>query len=417
MPAIPLVYWFAAVAVPVALMPRRGGLAAFGVLAGVFGAASLAIATGASTPASLRGDVLNAIPAWDVVIDAGLFAAAVGLIALGGTLAARARETTSAAAIILLAAAGLGAAVWPVFAVAGAMNTFAAAAALIGLALLAGGGARAIRRFARGDRATPARRGAGTSPARGAGRVVALVGVGATIAAPHLAAVFAGAVAAVLAVDSNARRVRVRTLIVACSLLSLFWAMRTISGPAGLGMASLADAPFSTAAQVGFVVPLALGSWAMMSGWPFHARADGLLVAAGAALLIRVGGALPEGVEHWQAVLVPAGVAALWHAVATGRHAGAIPAGAWIAASVGATAGAWTLAASAAVLALAVAEDGRPQELLCRFAWAGAAVGGALAARPLLGTQVVYGVLAASGVAALLASRERAQPDYVRVAA
>ena len=104
-------------------------------------------------------------------------------------------------------------------------------------------------------------------------------------------------------------------------LLPAWWLMATIAGPVGLWVSELSAVPLSPAAEQLLAVPLLVGAWAVAGLWPLHRHVPGALVApAGAFLMARVAiPAVPSGLEHWRALMMPLVVAGVWHAALSGR--------------------------------------------------------------------------------------------------
>ena len=251
-------------------------------------------------------------------------------------------------------------------------------------------------------------------PSARADRVgAALVGAGAllVVVGPHLALVAAGALLSAITAHLIARRwgivspVPVLPLLVASGVGVVVYYAGVIAGPVGLTTDALPDVPFSPSAAAMLAPFLALGAVGFFGLAPFGRMLPGpALAGIGVALLLRVGHvALREGLADWQTVLVPLGVAALWHAAVTRRVARAIAALAWlgaVAVSGSGASGAIWLAGAAALTALLVGSPpllGR-HPLALALAGAAAGWGGALVIDGLLRAEVVYAVLAWTAV-------------------
>ena len=233
-----------------------------------------------------------------------------------------------------------------------------------------------------------------------AGALLVLVG-------PHLTVVTAGALLAAVAAHVVARRwgtvvaFPVLPLLVAAGLGVVLYYANVIAGPVGLATDSLADVPFSASAAAMLAPFLALGAVGFFGFSPIRRLVPGAALAGiGVALLVRVGHvALRDGLSDWRTVLVPLGVAALWHAAVTRRLTAAVGALAWLGAvavtGFGAAGAIW-LAGAAALVALLVGS--RP--LMARHPAALALAGGTtgwgavLVVDALLRAEVVYAMLA-----------------------
>jgi len=224
--------------------------------------------------------------------------------------------------------------------------------------------------------------------------------------APVLVGVITAAVGGYLAEAARARRIPVTPLLTLL-LLPTWWLMATIAGPEGLPIRGLADRPWSPAAEETLALVLLVSAWSLAGLWPLHRQVPSLFTApVGALLIARV--AIPaavDGIAHWRALAMPLVVAGLWHAVMSGRRAGAAAALAWIgllATTSTGELGAALLFVGALVLALSdrMAEGAPRAALVLRVA--GAVVGGAgalLATAAGLHVEVVYTVLAAAALA------------------
>lgn len=362
--------------------PRPRRLTALGLVALAFGLSSAGIARG-NNPAPVGPGSLS------LAIDAGFAVAGIVLLAWGGI---RARGVGTVLAVLamllgwltrgLILAAGVGAA--------------GVAAAI----MLAGTGAAALAR----GRAHPAAALERSWPPHTRNRrLLTAVGALLAIAAPTAWLVIGGALLAAGAVSL------VLLTITAAGLVPALWFMWTVAGPLGLRTAGLDGIPLSAAAEPPLAAALALGSIGLFGLWPLRRWSTPFLVPAGVAVLLRLGTAVPAGLQSWQTVLVPLGVIALLHALVAADPVEAIAAGAWLAAVTGGRTGAILLAAGV-VLSGVAAGAARVRFADVRWfgapAWGVTAVGGALALESLLGAEVVYGVLSAVAVAGLIARLE-----------
>jgi hypothetical protein len=206
-------------------------------------------------------------------------------------------------------------------------------------------------------------------------------------------------------------------LLVAAGLLPALWFMHTVAGPVGLGITTLEEIPFSEAAEAVFAPMLALGAFGFFGLWPVGRWGSRTLVPIGVALLIRLGAAAPSGLEAWQTILVPLGVAAAVHAVISAEPEEAVAAWAWLACVTGGDRGAILLGLTAVLVAAIPSLTRRAGAAAGawggRAAWALAASGGALALESLLRAQVVYALLAALALAVLIGTSGRA-PEHAR---
>lgn len=193
-------------------------------------------------------------------------------------------------------------------------------------------------------------------------------------------------------------------------LLPAWWLMATIAGPEGLDVRTLAEVPFSPAAERLLAIPLLIAAWAVAGLWPLHRQLPGALVApVGAFLLARVAiSAVPLGLEHWRPLAMPLIVAGIWHAALSGRLPRVAVGMAWVGllapGSLGLVGAAFLLAAG-----LAVELVERVSALRAgRFAPAAQAIplvafgwGALLAVGAGLQGEVVYTALAVAGLVAL----------------
>jgi hypothetical protein len=249
--------------------------------------------------------------------------------------------------------------------------------------------------------------------ARPRSAVVGLVlGAIAVAIGPHVAVVFLGVIAAAwsgwrlqrAAGGSGVPVAPALTLL----LLPAYRLMDAIAGPEGLGIAVLGELPLSPAAERLLAPALLLAAWAVAGLWPLHRQQPGPFTAGvGVLLLARIVlPAMPAGVEHWRALVLPIVVIGLWHAALSARWSLVGVAMAWVgvmAPGRGGMAGAGLLVAGALLIELA-AQLG-PAHLrraaLPRVAAGLAAGWGAVAAvESSLYGEVVYTVVAIGGLVA-----------------
>jgi hypothetical protein len=250
------------------------------------------------------------------------------------------------------------------------------------------------------------------SPASRAG--LAGIAAGAVLAAagPSAGFVFLGTILAAVSGWLLRRAAGSRSLPIAplltLVLIPAWWLMRTIAGPEGLAIASLADQPWSPAAERLLAGVLLLAAWATSGLWPLHGEEPaGLTTPVAAVLMVRVAiPAVPDGLEHWRALVLPVVVAGLWHAVFVQRRAAAVAALAWVGLATVDPAG--QVGAGLILvggLAMDLGERLSPAGRVVRaFIRAGAVllvgVGALLAVEAGLRAEVVYTVLAAGALAA-----------------
>jgi hypothetical protein len=394
------------------VLERR--LVAWGLLAAALGIGSVAVAA--------SGDIrLTDLGTPSVAIDAGLqLLGALLLLAAGvrGWMLPPHRRVAS----VMLAAVGmaLGWLARPLLATAG----LAADGAAIATGAIGGG---VIWLVTRGLHALPFRaRGAppATVPLPAWSRravALGLVGGTAAVVGPDAWTVVVGALGAALATafapTAGRRPAPVLPVLAAVCLLPALWFMHTVAGPVGLRISSLDEVPFSPAAEAMLAPILALGAFGFFGLWPLRRWGRMVLVPVGVALLVRLGAAVPSGLEAWQTVLVPLGIVAACHAAFTADAVEAVGAWAWAAGVTGGTRGAILLGAAALMLATAPGAAQRAGALagawMGRAAWALAAAGGALALESVLRAQVVYAVIAAVALAVLI-GMPGGEPDPAR---
>ena len=380
--------------------PLERRLAGWGLLAYGFGAASVGVAVG--------GDVrLTDLGGPSVAVDGGLqLVGALLLLAAGARAWTLRPPSRLAAALVAGASVLLGWLARPVLAAAGVAGD--AAAVAIGAA-----GAAVLLLLRRAVVAMPMLRRvappvvAPTEPVQRAAVALAIVGAAAVILGPNAWIVIAGALCAAWPLAVTRRRAPVLVLLAAAGLLPALWFMHTVAGPVGLRIATLADVPFSPAAESLVAPILALGAFGFFGIWPLGRWGSRALVPVGVALMLRLGAGVPSGLESWQTVLVPLGVLAAWHAVLTDSPDEAVAAWAWLASVTGGHTGAVLLAVAAPLLVLGpvigVRAGARAEVWGRRAAWGLGAAGGAIALEAMLRAQVVYAVLAAMALATLIA--------------
>ncbi|MDQ3137419.1 MAG: hypothetical protein M3Q93_07520, partial [Gemmatimonadota bacterium] len=340
-----------------------------------------------------------------------LFVVAMVLAAVAATVAGRARRDVPsliAAASLMVGAVGLGwgARDWIATAPTGGLVRALAVLVPIGLFLYAVG--RLVRlqsRVVQGP--TWARRNA----------LAGLLGGAALVAAgTHVPLVLAGLVLSVWSGWLLERAAGGSRMPLAPSLtlvlLPAWWLMRAIAGPEGLAMAALPSLPTSPAAER-LLAPLFLvAAWATTGLWPLHRQLPAALAApVGAMLLARVAiPTVPDGMEHWRPLMMPAIVLGIWHAALSERPSGVAIGLAWVGllgASRGGVTGAALLLAGALMFDLATAwreRLGRWLPVAVGASALAAGAGGLLAVESGLHAEVVYTVLAVSGVAAAAAA-------------
>ncbi len=350
--------------------------------------------------------------------NGGLFV--LGLVACGAGLVAgawRARGVALAGPLLGSAGVVLGArSALPTVLLAGAGRSLGVAATVGAVATAAAwvagrtGVGEAIRRRS-GEVAT-----APLAPPALAGLTVGVLAVG---FGGHVAIMIGGAVlgawAAWLSLPRGLRPRPVAPLLVLLPLGAALWLLATIAGPEGLSLRAIPWLPLSAAAERLLAPLLLLAAWALSGLWPLRQPAGGVLTAPlGAMLLLRLGiPALPAGLEHWRAAIVPLALLGVWHSAVTRQFIGLMIGAAFLGlASVepGGLAGAgWLLLAGVAL------------ELMRRWGRAGkgarplvalvAAWGGLGVLRAGLRTEVVYTVLAAAAALVALAGRRHARAE------
>ncbi|HEX5386275.1 MAG TPA: hypothetical protein VFW66_06235 [Gemmatimonadales bacterium] len=352
------------------------------------------------------------------------------LVVEAALLEPRAARRWAAAALVPFA---LGVAAFKVAAGAGGVAVGRAGVVVDGGLLLVGVALAiaAIRLAGRGGIEASEKKGeTAASAGLGAGQVrlaplaAALLGTLATVFAGRVSLVFAGLVVAAAAggwwLDGHrgVARALAPALVITVLLGPLHHLMTTIAGPVGLRISTLANAPFSDAAEVLIALPLALAVWLSLGLWPVHELVPGAVVAPAAVVVwVRVGmRAVPAGLEHWQPLTAPLAMLGIWHAAATRRRCEAL-AGLALLALASLVPGSTPAAALLVGASTAVGLDERGVRLgrngvaglrahpgaaarAARIAVTLAAGWGMLLALEAgLRTQVVYTVLAAAGLA------------------
>jgi hypothetical protein len=392
-------------------------LAWLGALALGLGVASVRVALRLPLTGSADPLWVAALPPVSLRIDAGLqllgallaFASAAWSVMRGGST----RDRLSAA-LALLAAVGIVATAVPLLRVAGWVPVLGAAlalgisGALVGAAL---SGAAARISALRAPRAAAEPNVGDSRSARW--RMLLLLGAIAALVAPHLDFVLGGAALAAIAAHmtvsrTGSARIPIFPAVVLCALGLAGYYLRIIAGPGGGWLASLPEAPLSTAAQALIVPALAAGAAGFFGFWPLGVLTPGpWLAPVGVALLLRIGAAsLPIGVDGWRTVMIPIGVVALWGGAFTRRPVLLASAAAWMACFApagGGAAGAWCLALVPvmAIVLRPAATTPALRGLTLRAAVTGliGALGGILALDGLLRAEVVYTALSAAAVA------------------
>lgn len=188
-----------------------------------------------------------------------------------------------------------------------------------------------------------------------------------------------------------------RSVVVLGCLGYVAWLLIPIAGPIGLGYATLADVPISSAAAALLTPPVAIAALLLASPFPLGGGMRLMLVPIAAALLARV--ALPlfaGGLDGWRTLFLPAGVLLAWIAAFAGRRASLAAASVWcagLAAEATGAAGAMLLALALPLAAAAPVEAALPHRALRMLAAAVAGAGGLFAFDGLLRVEVVYAVL------------------------
>lgn len=344
------------------------------------------------------------LPPGFLAVEGALFGLA-GTLAVGSALLAGRRHLApqaliGAVALVVGAVSLLGGARHVVAAAStGALLLASAVLAALGGACLLFG--RVVRVPPTGDDGTP--------PRPIAAVLGLLAGALATAAGPHLSLVVAGVLLAawsgwLLQRSGGGSRLPLAPVLTLL-LLPAWWLMATIAGPEGLAVGALPMLPTSPAAERLLGLVFLVVAWATAGLWPLHRQVSAALLApVGALLLVRVVlPAVPDGLEYWRPLVMPAVVLGIWHAALGGRLAGVAVGLAWVGllgASREGLSGAALLMAGALALELA-GQTGRVHRWrpVVRVASALAAGAGALlAVESGLGVEVVYTVLAVGGI-------------------
>ncbi len=316
---------------------RSRRFALVGLVAFAIGAGAFAVNPGPMPAHALALQSADAgLPPSYIAVNGGLLLLGVALVLASAAQGFRAAPLAGAVGLLLLVS-GAGVTFWsvaPLVRLAGAWHVLAAAAAIGGIGLLVALVVRVARvgRAVRWlDREVLAPAGPLTPwPPPREGPVAALAagaaGSAAAVFGRHTAFVFAGATLAAAGAayywwhHGRSRVVLLLPVLLGVTLASLYWFMATIAGPVGLSLRALSDVPFSPAAGVLVALPLGLAAWACAGLWPLQGVVPGTLLAPlGAALWLRVGvPAVPEGLSHWQPLLVPLGAIGVWYGAAVG---------------------------------------------------------------------------------------------------
>jgi hypothetical protein len=360
-----------------------------------------------------------------VLLVGRLDAAAVGMLPTGflatdaallvtGAALGFAGAAASRAPGGVLTALGAAAALWSGWPLLAAAPPGATTVALV-IVLLAGVAALALGRVTSIQLPSP------SSGPWSVGAVAALV-TGTAVAAvgPNIGVVLAAILVAALSGYLLQRlaggpQLPVVPVVFLLLVAPAWWLMATIAGPERLAMRSLADLPFSSAAEQLLAALVLPAGWALSGLWPFHRYERGVLLAPAGALLIGrvVLSALPYGLEHWRPLAVPLVVVGLWHAALGRRWPAVGVAAAWIGLVGGGPVGEWAAAlALTGSVTLEVVRCGprvASGELVADLGWVMIGVGALLAAERGLGTEVVYTVMGVLGAVAGVGRASAAQ--------
>jgi hypothetical protein len=393
---------------------RRLGVA--GMLVGSMAVASLGLTTA-------EGAGLARLPVSYLAITAGHLVVALAAFILACWIGWRECSAEMASA---LPAAGLalvsgGVVTAPVAAAGGLLSSVAVALGLAGTMVIAIGAAR-LARVADGvawfDRHV-LERGGDPPPWTAAGPRLALVQLAAAtlgLAVPQfdllMLAVLAVLVAGIMFEQDRHphRRFPLAALFVLAGLSISWYLVVRVAGPQSRMLRALAEAPFSPAFELLLALLLAATAWPLLRLWPVQSiRLGPAAPLAGVILLARAGqAAVPDGLAHWQPVIFPLVVLAVWHGVARGRAAECLTALGVIGAVSGGTGGAW--AAVGLVASATLRRLGAEAESL---AWPGGAwrrliwlvplllvpvvLQAGLAAEAVYTTMAAWGTIAAAG--------------------
>ena len=346
-------------------------------------------------------------------------------LALVGRAALRAPPGRLRPAAWLLTAAGIVLLVPVLTGFLAAGGPLRAAGAALGLGLVAGAVAIGVRAMAAwsvlrslAHRLAPPPLDAAVAARIGARRPLTVLALGLLVAAtgPHVAVVSTGLIVAVWAGyfafhPPGARPVPVAPVLTLL-LVPSWWILATITGPLGLALTSLAEAPLSPAAELLVSPAFLLAGWAAAGLWPLQRQLPGALLApAAAAFLLRVALPLtPDGLTYWRALTVPLLLLGVWNAAAHARWplllAGAAVLG--VAAGPPVDLGAVAALVSAALVLELVALAPVPPVVtrtLRAAAWPVATWTGLRLLEGWLRGEVVYTALGALGLALILVSR------------
>ena len=337
--------------------------------------------------------------------NGGLLLVGLGLVCGAVLRAPRARLRVGARLLGVLGALLLAPVVVPFLRAGGPLAALACALALwtagAAIVILARASARSITRRLASPPLTPDFRS--TAGPRHID-LIAIAGIVATLAGPHVVVVFGGVLVTTWAAWLASHRPGARPLPVAPTLTLVLipagWLLVTIAGPVGLGIAALPQVPLSPAAELLLAPALLLAAWATAGLWPLQRQLPGALVApAGALLLARIAHPLvSDGLEYWRPLTVPLLVLGLWHAASWSRWPLVI-AGAAILAVAGGTP--VPTGGCAALLAISIALELRsamdlapPRTILVRAAsWPPATIAGVMVLEEVLRGEVVYSTL------------------------
>lgn len=398
--------------------PRARSAGALGAIAA--GLALVALRAAAPAPVRLDGASLSGLPGGFVSVDAALVILAVVLAALALVEVLRRDRTAEALAGAGALAAGALAIAWGGRALPPAAPPGSLAAAMV---VIAGVGTLLVLTGRRVR--LPRARDTVTARPRSAvaGLLLGALGVA---AGPHLAIVFLGVIAAgwsgwLLQRARGGSKVPVAPVLTLL-LLPAYWLMAAIAGPEGLWIGGLGELPLSPAAELLLAPALLLAAWSLAGLWPLQRQQPGPLTAVvGVLLLIRVTlPTMPEGMEHWRALVMPILVIGLWHAALGGRWSLLAVAMAWMGAiAPGRTgpAGAGLLLVGALLLEPALglgAAHPRGTMVVRVVAGLAAGWGALLAMESSLRGEVVYSVLAVGGLVAAVGGWAAAQAMTAR---
>jgi len=337
--------------------------------------------------------------------NGGLLLVGLGLVCGAVLRAPRARLRVGARLLGVLGALLLAPVIVPFLRAGGPLAALACALALwtagAAIVILARASARSITRRLASPPLTPDFRS--TAGPRHID-LIAIAGIVATLAGPHVVVVLGGVLVATWAAWLASHRPGARPLPVAPTLTLVLipagWLLATIAGPVGLGIAALPQVPLSPAAELLLAPALLLAAWATAGLWPLQRQLPGALVApAGALLLARIAHPLvSDGLEYWRPLTVPLLVLGLWHAASWSRWPLVI-AGAAILAVAGGTP--VPTGGCAALLAISIALELRsamdlapPRTILVRAAsWPPATIAGVMVLEEVLRGEVVYSTL------------------------